>query len=400
MSPTTTGSREARARERAASSSSASTTRIPIIRRGRRAFDLDARVAELQLRHRRRRAARPDAISGRGGCATIVPRSNEESCICLTPILIPTPLRPFTGQAGHRRGRTAPPSARLLADADDDATAICARISYGDDGKLRSFVNVYRQRRRHPLSADAKPTPVEAGDTISIVPSVAGGVDAARRRPQTRAAELTHDEMQRYSRHLIMPEVGVEGQRKLKAARVLLRRRRRTRLARRAVSRRGRRRHARPRRLRRRRRQQPAAADPARHRRRRPLEARVGARSARRRSTRDVDDRRRTRRARRPTNALDIFTRLRRHRRRHRQLPDAVSRQRRVRAARQAERLRQHLPLRRTGVGVRDQGRPVLPLPLSRAAAARTRAELRRRRRARRAARASSARSRRPRRSS
>ncbi len=34
--------------------------------------------------------------------------------------------------------------------------------------------------------------------------------------------ELTRDELQRYSRHLLLPEVGVEGQRKLKAARVLL----------------------------------------------------------------------------------------------------------------------------------------------------------------------------------
>ncbi|HEV3470762.1 MAG TPA: molybdopterin-synthase adenylyltransferase MoeB [Pyrinomonadaceae bacterium] len=33
---------------------------------------------------------------------------------------------------------------------------------------------------------------------------------------------LTHEEVARYSRHLIMPEVGVEGQRKLKAARVLM----------------------------------------------------------------------------------------------------------------------------------------------------------------------------------
>jgi adenylyltransferase/sulfurtransferase len=33
---------------------------------------------------------------------------------------------------------------------------------------------------------------------------------------------LSHDEIQRYSRHLIMPEVGMEGQKKLKAARVLL----------------------------------------------------------------------------------------------------------------------------------------------------------------------------------
>ena len=32
---------------------------------------------------------------------------------------------------------------------------------------------------------------------------------------------LSNDEILRYSRHLIMPEVGMEGQRKLKAAKVL-----------------------------------------------------------------------------------------------------------------------------------------------------------------------------------
>src|SRR3954469_3236809 len=34
--------------------------------------------------------------------------------------------------------------------------------------------------------------------------------------------ELSRDELLRYSRHLILPDVGLEGQRKLKAARVLL----------------------------------------------------------------------------------------------------------------------------------------------------------------------------------
>ena len=33
---------------------------------------------------------------------------------------------------------------------------------------------------------------------------------------------LTHEEIARYSRHLILPEVGMEGQQKLKAAKVLL----------------------------------------------------------------------------------------------------------------------------------------------------------------------------------
>src|SRR6201985_2573524 len=37
----------------------------------------------------------------------------------------------------------------------------------------------------------------------------------------TSLPELTTDDLSRYSRHLILPEVGMEGQRKLKAARVL-----------------------------------------------------------------------------------------------------------------------------------------------------------------------------------
>ena len=58
-----------------------------------------------------------------------------------------------------------------------------------------------------------------------------------------------------------------------------------------------------------------------------------------------------------------------RHRRgRDRQLPDPLPGQRRLRAARQAERLRQHLPLRGTGLGLLRQGRALLPLPLLRAA--------------------------------
>ncbi|EPY6912113.1 TPA: molybdopterin-synthase adenylyltransferase MoeB [Klebsiella variicola subsp. variicola] len=40
--------------------------------------------------------------------------------------------------------------------------------------------------------------------------------------PDDRRSELTHAEIARYSRHLLLPEVGLEGQKRLKAARVLL----------------------------------------------------------------------------------------------------------------------------------------------------------------------------------
>jgi hypothetical protein len=50
-----------------------------------------------------------------------------------------------------------------------------------------------------------------------IVPSIAGGVYAAEgSSADSSLPELTSEEYARYSRHLILPEVGLEGQRKLK----------------------------------------------------------------------------------------------------------------------------------------------------------------------------------------
>jgi adenylyltransferase/sulfurtransferase len=40
--------------------------------------------------------------------------------------------------------------------------------------------------------------------------------------PDTRLADLSNEEISRYSRHLLLPEIGVEGQKRLKAAKVLL----------------------------------------------------------------------------------------------------------------------------------------------------------------------------------
>jgi molybdopterin/thiamine biosynthesis adenylyltransferase/rhodanese-related sulfurtransferase/molybdopterin converting factor small subunit len=129
-------------------------------------------------------------------------------------ILIPTPLRPFAGKQDvvEVEGSTVGDALKGLVGKYGDLR----RHLYNDDGRLRSFVNIYVNDEdiRH---LDREQTTLKAGDTISIVPSVAGGSGAAVRE----ADDLTREEVQRYSRHLIMPEVGVDGQRKLKAARVL-----------------------------------------------------------------------------------------------------------------------------------------------------------------------------------
>ena len=130
-------------------------------------------------------------------------------------ILIPTPLRPFTNAQSSitAEGGTVGDALRSLITAHGDLR----QHLYGDDGRLRSFVNVYlNDDDIRYLEREA--TPVTAGDTISIIPSVAGGSGATALQ---ELPSLSHDEVQRYSRHLIIPEVGVEGQQRLKQARVV-----------------------------------------------------------------------------------------------------------------------------------------------------------------------------------
>ena len=130
-------------------------------------------------------------------------------------ILIPTPLRPFTNAQSSvtAEGGTVGDALHSLVASHGDLR----QHLYGADGRLRSFVNVYlNDDDIRYLEREA--TPVSAGDTISIVPSVAGGSGASA---VEEPPPLTHEEVQRYSRHLIIPEVGVEGQQRLKQARVV-----------------------------------------------------------------------------------------------------------------------------------------------------------------------------------
>jgi hypothetical protein len=215
-------------------------------------------------------------------------------------------------------------------------------------------------------------TPVGDKDTVSIVPSVACGSTAT---VDTHALpELTSEEVRRYSRHLIMPEVGVEGQRKLKAAKVLC-------IGAGGLG-------------------SPAAMYLA--------AAGIGTlgivdfdtvdfSNLQRQVLYSTDDvgrpkakaattgsRAESKHQGRPSRVRAQFDEraralspIRHHRRRGGQFPHPIPRQRRMRAERQAKRLRQHLPIRWTGLDLRDEERPVLPLPVSGTTASGTCPELR-----------------------
>jgi sulfur-carrier protein adenylyltransferase/sulfurtransferase len=128
-------------------------------------------------------------------------------------VSIPTPLRSFT--AGKDTVQLTGDTVGQVLDGLLSAHAGLKHHLLQDDGRLRSFVNLYlNETDIRQLSSTE--TPVRSGDVLTIVPSIAGGSPVL-----DTEASLSPAEVLRYSRHLLLPEVGVAGQRKLKAARVL-----------------------------------------------------------------------------------------------------------------------------------------------------------------------------------
>lgn len=134
-------------------------------------------------------------------------------------IVIPTPLRQFAGGQSEIEVEAANVGEALekLTTAHGDLK----KHLYNDGGNLRNFVNVY-VGDEDIRDLDGLETEVKSGNEILIVPSIAGGNLAAEAKTTEELPELTKEEYARYSRHLILPEVGLEGQKKLKAARVLM----------------------------------------------------------------------------------------------------------------------------------------------------------------------------------
>ena len=93
----------------------------------------------------------------------------------MAKILIPTPLRQYTDKQDSVEvsGSTVGEALNSLTGKHTDLR----KHLYNDEGKLRSFVNVYvNDEDIRYLQKDA--TPVKDGDTLSIVPSIAGGRNA------------------------------------------------------------------------------------------------------------------------------------------------------------------------------------------------------------------------------
>lgn len=144
-------------------------------------------------------------------------------------IRIPTPLRSYAGGSA-----SVAVQAKTVGEALEQLTRQHPGLKQhllDEGGRVRSFVNVFLHQQ-DVRGLQGPDTQLREGDTLLIVPAVAGGSDKPRpaqdgallpevaRRAQQQG--FTHGEVKRYSRHLIMPEVGLEGQRRLKASNVLV----------------------------------------------------------------------------------------------------------------------------------------------------------------------------------
>jgi sulfur-carrier protein adenylyltransferase/sulfurtransferase len=129
-------------------------------------------------------------------------------------VRISTPLRPHAGGQstvtldGATVGAVL---AALVTEAPELRPLLLAA-----DGSLQGLLDVYVNgedvRARTGLE-----TRLSDGDELAIVPAVGGGADGPTAEPDLGRAEIA-----RYARHLVLPEVTIEGQRRLKRSSVLL----------------------------------------------------------------------------------------------------------------------------------------------------------------------------------
>jgi adenylyltransferase/sulfurtransferase len=151
-------------------------------------------------------------------------------------VTIPTALRRFADNQA-----SVEVTGKNIVEVLDNLTRQHTQLRqhlYDGNGKLRNFVRVYVNDE--DIRSKGDEATLNDGDEISIVPSIAGGSSVGRVTSRGAASgdaayssqkldpvikdrvKLTNEEIKRYSRHLILPEVGVEGQERIKAAKVLL----------------------------------------------------------------------------------------------------------------------------------------------------------------------------------
>ncbi len=123
-------------------------------------------------------------------------------------VYIPTPFRKLTGNQTYLKAEGS--TVGEVLDGLGNSYPALRHMIYDDSDEIPGHINIYVNNQEiHSLQGKA--TPVADGDEMAVIPAIAGGATA-----------LTPEQVDRYSRHIIMPQVGPAGQRKLMEAKVLI----------------------------------------------------------------------------------------------------------------------------------------------------------------------------------
>jgi len=136
-------------------------------------------------------------------------------------VYIPTPFRKLTGNRQHveAEGKDV---AEVLANVDKQFPGF-AKLVFGSGTEVPAHINIY-VNKQEISSLQGVATPLHDGDEVAVIPAMAGGsADAPAAAPERkRIGALTAEQVNRYSRHIIMPQVGPSGQRKIMESSVLI----------------------------------------------------------------------------------------------------------------------------------------------------------------------------------
>ena len=134
-------------------------------------------------------------------------------------VYIPTPFRKLTGnrQNVEAEGTNV---AEVLANVDKQYPGF-RQLVFGSGDEIPAHINVY-VNKQEIASLDGIATKVKDGDEVAVIPAMAGGADDAAASERPRVGALTPDQVNRYSRHIIMPQIGPSGQRKIMESSILI----------------------------------------------------------------------------------------------------------------------------------------------------------------------------------
>lgn len=130
----------------------------------------------------------------------------------MATIIIPTPLRKFTNH--EPRVDVQATTVKEAINALSVNFPELKKNLLDNNGKIRGFVNLF-VGNEDIRNLQQENTVLATNSVLSIIPAIAGG-SGQEEQP------FSKEELARYNRHIIIPDFGLEAQKKLKGAKVLV----------------------------------------------------------------------------------------------------------------------------------------------------------------------------------